>query len=327
MAEPAPQAKPLGFTHTVSKDSPYFQPESGRYHLYTAHACPFAQRAYITLKLKGLEDHISISVAHPTWQKTKPEVDDHMGWVFKNEDDEPVKSAQGHGSFSCKGCIPDTVNNCKTVREIYDLTGQKPDRFTIPILWDKKLKAIVNNESIELIRILNSSFNDFARNPDFDVIPEELRSKIDEAKKWLEGIVVGIYTAGYAESQAEYEEGIRILFPALDRLEEVLSKSRYICGDRLTEADILVFPFLSRFDEIYHIYFKCNKKKIIDYPNILNYCRDVYQTPGLADTVFMDHSKMTLFSSPVPIFSAYAIVPIGPDFVGAMKEKHNRDRF
>jgi len=320
------ETKRDSFRDIISEDSSLYQPESGRYHLYIGHGCPFAHRTSMTLKLKGLQDHIGVSVAHPTMQKTKPEVDDHVGYVFRQESDPPLQSVRGYGSVSCKGCIPDTVNNFSTVRQLYE-ASKGTGRYTIPVLWDKKHKIIVNNESSDIVRIFNSAFNKFAKNPKLDLYPEALRSKIDEISEWThQSIILGVYKVGYAKTQEEYETAFHKFFNGLDRVEEVLSKSRYLCGNNLTEIDIKLFATLIRVDEAYHVYYNCNKKRIVEYPNILNYCRDIYQIPGIAETVNIDHIKAIYFTSPLEL-SPYSIIPIGPNFEGSLKEKHDRDRF
>jgi len=319
------ETKSEGFHHIISKESETFKPESGRYHLYFAYGDPFGHRTFIARNLKGLQDHISFSIVHPTMQKTKPGVDDHVGYVFRKEDDPPLKSATGYGAISCKGCIPDTVNNCATIRELYELAGAPHQKFTIPVLWDKKNKTIVNNESAEIVRIFNSNFNELAKNPNLDLYPEAYRKKIDELTEWIQSdILLGVYKVGYAKIQQEYEEAFKILFEALDKVEDILKTNRFLCGRVFTEIDIKLFVTLIRFDEAYHVYYKCNKKKIVDYPNILNYLREIYQMPGVTETVNMDHIRAIYFSGGSGL-NHYAIIPVGPDFESSLKEKHNRD--
>lgn len=324
---PGTESKPDGFHSFVSPDSDKFQPESGRYHLYVAYACPFAHRALLARSLKGLQEHIGLSIVHPTFQKTKPDVDDHVGWVFKNPDDEPLQSTLGHGSFSCKECIPDTVNNAKTIRELYEMSGGAGQRYTVPILWDKKNKVIVNNDSGEIARMFNSAFNNLAKNPQLDLCPEELRESIDSLNKWVHSDINSVvYKAGHAATQQEYDNAYYLLFDALDELDDSFGKSRYMIGNQLTEVDLRLFPTLLRFDEIYYVLFKCNKKRIIDYPNLLNYVRDIYQMPGVAETINMEQAKIGYYSSKTEL-NKYAIVPIGPYFIDTLMEKHDRDRF
>ena len=314
------------FRNWISESSERFKPESGRYHLYISYCCPWACRTLMFLKLKGLEEHIGLSIVHPTWQKTRPEKDNHTGWVFRSEDDEPLKTSLGFGSFPGTGCIPDVVNNCKSVRELYELSNDTGGKYTVPVLWDKKNKMIVNNESSEIIRILNSEFNKFSKNPGLDLYPEALKGKIDEINEWVySDINNGVYRSGFAQAQEAYEDAVNKLFIGLDRVEEILSKSRYLVGNQFTEADVRLFVTLVRFDEAYNVVFKCNKKKIIDYPNLLNFTREVYQMPGIAETVNMYHIKAGYYG--IPTVNHYAIIPIGPDFISTLKEKHDRDRF
>ena len=319
--------KNAGFRDWISPDSDRFKPESGRYHLYVSYACPWAHRTLIMRNLKGLQDHIGLSVVHPTWQYTKPGQDEHTGWVFRKEGDPPVKNVKEMGSFPCKDVVPDTVNNAQTLRELYELSEDKNWSYSVPVLWDKKEKVIVNSESSDIIRMLNSAFNSICKNPELDFYPESLREEIDKVNDWLyHDFNNGVYKSGFAKSQEAYEEAVTNVFKALDKAEEILSKSRYLVGNQLTEADIRCFPTLVRFDEVYNVYFKCNKKRIVDYPNVLNYTRDLYQTPGFAETVNMYHIKTHYYTSH-PVLNHYAIVPVGPNFEGTLKEKHDRDRF
>jgi len=315
------------YRNWISEESEKFKPESGRYHLYISYACPWAHRTLITRNLKGLQDHIGLSIVHPTWQKTRPEKDEHAGWVFRSETDEPVKSVLGFGSFPSKDVIPDTVNNCKSIRELYELSNDTNGKYTVPVLWDKKLKVIVNNESSEILRMFNSAFNKLSKNPGLDLYPEHLRTKIDEINDYIyHNFNNGVYKAGFAKSQEAYETAIEGIYQALDKAEEILSKNRYLLGDQFTEADIRFFVTLVRFDEVYVVYFKTNKKRIADYPNLLNYTRDLYQNPTIGETVNMYHIKTHYFTSH-PILNHYAIVPVGPDVISTLKEKHDRDRF
>jgi putative glutathione S-transferase len=312
------------FRNTISGEHERFQPESDRYHLYISYFCPFAHRAFLALSMKGLRDHIGLSVVHPTMQKTKPEVDEHLGWVFRAENDEPVVPVTGHNAIPCTGCIPDSVNNAKTLREIYDLAGSAPTRYSVPVLWDKKEKTIVNNDSADILRIFNSSFNQFATNKELDLYPEHLRKQIDEINELVfPNVNLGVYKCGFAKNQLDYDDAFNNLFLNLNKLEEILSKSRYLCGDQLTEADIKLWTTLLRFDEIYYVYFKCNQKKIVDFTNLLNYCRDIYQTPGVDSTVNMDHIRNSYYSTH-PYLNTYSIIPGGCDFLGELKKPHNR---
>ena len=276
-----------------------FPAEAGRYHLYVAWACPWAHRTAILRKLKGLEEAIGLSAVGSFMGDE--------GWAFH---DEP-------------GAIPDTVNGAHYLREVYakadpEYTG----RVTTPVLWDKASGTIVNNESREIIRMLDTEFGELASGPDY--CPEDLRDEIDETISAIyEPINNGVYRSGFATSQEAYEEAVTELFDALDHWEGVLSTRRYLCGNRITEADWCLFPTLVRFDAVYHGHFKCNLRRIIDYPNLWGYLRDLYQQPGVAETVKMEHIKKHYYRSHESI-NPTRIVPKGPvlDFT----EPHDRGK-
>ncbi|KAK3098809.1 hypothetical protein FSP39_023308 [Pinctada imbricata] len=272
-----------------------FKAESGRYHLYVSLACPWAHRALIVRKLKGLEEVISFDVVD--WLLL-PEI----GWQF----DETKTN-----------CTPDTVNNCKTLREVYaKVDPEYSGRITVPVLWDKQKQTIVNNESSEIIRMLNKEFNAFCKTEEqkaLDLYPESLRSEIDEVNSWIyPNINNGVYRSGFATKQGAYDEAVKGLFEALDKVEGILSSHRYLTGSQLTEADVRLFTTLVRFDMVYVGHFKCNKKRIVDYPNIWAYLRDIYQTPGIAETVDAEHIQWHYQSSHRSI-NPHGIVAIGPD--------------
>jgi len=309
----------------ISADHPQFKPEFGRYHLYVNAACPWANRCVATVRLKGLQDAISISTTHPTWQRTRPDDDDdkHCGWVFYDSKDQsrvPLKSSGGYGSFDIPDCDACDIPNIVSIRDLYVLVGDKQGKYTVPILWDKKLKTIVNNESSEIIRMLTSAFDEFATGPGakLDLYPESLRAEIDSVNEWIyPNINDGVYRCGFASSQSAYDEAVTTLFGALDRLESILSTSRYLCGassggSRLTEADVRLIMTLVRFDEVYVVYFKTNCKRLIDYPNIRNYMRDVfqYQDRAIGRTINMLHIKTHYFTSHAAM-NRFAIVPKG----------------
>ncbi len=278
-----------------------FPAEAGRYHLYVSLACPWAHRTLIFRKLKKLEDVISVSVVEPVLGK--------LGWEF------------GTGP----GATLDTVNGKSTLAEIYLLTNSRySGRVTVPVLWDKKRRTIVNNESSEIIRMLNSAFDAFT-DVHTDYYPAELRAEIDRINDIVyPNVNNGVYRAGFATTQAAYEEAARALFATLDQLEERLSRQRYLVGRQVTEADWRLFTTLVRFDAVYYSHFKCNLRRITDYPNLWNYLRDLYQVPGVADTVSLDHIKRHYYGSHLNI-NPTGIVPIGPllDFT----LPHDRDRF
>eukprot|EP00904_Undaria_pinnatifida_P001236 jgi/Undpi1/11112/HiC_scaffold_30.g13410.m1 len=327
---------PSTFRDTISPTNPLHQPEAGRYHLYVCYACPWSQRALIAWAMKGLQGVVGMSATHPTWQKTRPDDDNdqHYGWVFAKPDDPPFLAPGGYGHVAPGATIPDPLHGFKTVREIYDMAvgDGKLKKFTVPVLWDEKTKKVVNNESSEIIQILNSAFNDVegVGNPGLDLEPkagkEEAFAK--EVDGWMyDEVCNGVYKAGFAKTQDAYERAVISLFKHLEKLEEVLSTRRYLAGDRVTLSDVRVFPSLVRFDEIYNVYFKCNKKRLVDFPNIVNYLRDLYQNypEGFASTTEMDHIRKHYYTSH-PALNTYAIVPIGPDFLSTLKEPHNRDR-
>ncbi len=278
-----------------------FAPAAGRYHLYVSLACPWAHRTLIVRKLKGLEHAISVDVVDPLLTD--------RGWTFKQ---------------SSPGATGDTLNGCERLRQVYELADPGYEGVvTVPVLWDKHGNTIVNNESSEIIRIFNSEFQGVARNPGLDLYPESLRTAIDECNRWIyDDINNGVYRAGFARTQAAYSTAVRSVFAALDRSEAMLEKSRYLCGDTFTEADIRLFVTLLRFDAVYVTHFKCNIRRIVDYPNLWGYTRDIYQRPGIAETVNMEHIKRHYFESHRHM-NPYGIVPEGPvlDFAAP----HGRD--
>ena len=267
-----------------------FAPEAGRYHLYVSFACPWAHRTLITRKLKGLEDAISFDVVHPLLPST--------GWAFDD---------------STPGATRDSINGFGGLREVYLASNPKFEgAITVPVLWDKQTKQIVNNESAEIIRLFNSEFQSHAAHPDLDLYPQDDRKKIDELNDWIyPSINNGVYRCGFATKQAAYSRAFKELFEALDRVEEILGRSRYLTGPNLTEADVRLFTTLVRFDAVYFVHFKCNLKRIVDYPSIWGYTRDIFQTSGIAETVNMAHIKTHYFASHRHI-NPFGIVPDGP---------------
>uniref|UniRef100_A0A6B2LAT6 Uncharacterized protein n=1 Tax=Arcella intermedia TaxID=1963864 RepID=A0A6B2LAT6_9EUKA len=280
------------------------------------------------LYMKGLEGVIGVSIAHPVWGRTKPEdpKDQHIGWFLRG-DEEPVQSALGRGSFLCKGAIPDHINHAKTIRELYEKADPNYNgRYSVPVLWCKQESTIVCNESAIIMEILNTAFNDFARFPEVDMFPVDLEVAQREATGWVSSeICEGVYKCGFAKTQEDYTNAFHTLFAALDRLEALLSTQRYICGPRATGVDLRAFLALLRFDEVYFVYFKCNKKMIrFSYPNLFNFVKDVYQWDNVARSVNMEHIKMTYYTAH-PDLNTFAIVPIGaPD---DWASPHDRHRF
>jgi len=266
-----------------------FKAEAGRYHLYVSHACPWANRTLIFRELKGLNDVITVSVVHPLLES--------QGWSF---DDYPEATG-------------DPVNNFSYLSEAYEASATEYHGLvTVPVLWDKQQRTIVNNESSEIIRMLNSAFDDYA-NSAVDYYPESLRSEIDAINELVyEDVNNGVYRAGFATTQLAYDRAFDRLFNALDELEQRLSSQRYLVGNQITEADWRLFTTLVRFDAVYYNHFKTNKKRLIDYPNLWAYTRELYQVPGVAETVNMDHIKYHYFASHHSI-NPTGIVPKGPE--------------
>lgn len=278
-----------------------FKAEANRYHLYVSLACPWAHRTTIYRKLKGLEDMISLSVVHPFMGD--------KGWTF----------AEG------AGVIADPIVNASYLYEVY--VAAKPDytgRVTVPILWDKKTNTIVSNESSEIIRMLNSAFDEVGAT-DVNFLPKALLAEIDAINEFVYSAVNnGVYKAGFATTEAAYKEAVVTLFDALDTLEARLADQRYLLGDTITEADWRLFTTLVRFDAVYVGHFKCNIRRIVDYPNLWGYLRDLYQVPGIAETVSIEHIKAHYYTSHANI-NPTRIIPVGPllDF----NEPHDRTRF
>lgn len=278
-----------------------FKAEFGRYHLYVSLACPWAHRTLIYRKLKGLEGAISFSVVH--WHMAE------NGWTFQEG----------------PGVIADTINSAQFLHQVY--TAADPNysgRVTVPILWDTQQKTIVSNESSEIIRMMNSAFDEVGASQS-DYYPEELRSEIDALNERIyPDINNGVYKAGFATTQSAYEGAVTPLFEALDWLEEILNEKRYLTGSQLTEADWRLFTTLVRFDPVYVGHFKCNIRRLIDYPNISNYVRDLYQQPGIAETVNMEHIKNHYYGSHGTI-NPSGVVPFGP--LVDYNIQHNRAEF
>lgn len=278
-----------------------FAAERDRYHLYVSLACPYAHRTIIFWKLKKLDSVISMSVLDPVMGE--------RGWQFG---DSP-------------GATPDNVNGKRDLGEIYLLARPRyTGRVSVPVLWDKKQRTIVNNESPEIIRMLNSAFGVFTDDR-ADYYPAVLRAEIDRVNaRVYSDVNIGVYRAGFATDQKIYEDACRVVFVALDWLEDLLARRRYLVGADLTEADWRLFTSLLRFDAVYHGHFKCNLRRIADYHHLLNYLRDLYQVPGVAETVNMDHIKQHYYMSMTAI-NPTRIVPLGP--AQDLSAPHNRARF
>lgn len=278
----------------------------------------------MTRALKGLEDVISITVVHPVWQKTRPQVDDHRGWIFGDPDGESLTNTEGRGGPfppAYEGNTAEPFFGSKAVRDIYDQAGDVEGKYTVPILWDKKTNTIVSNESSEIIRMLNSEFNDLSVYPKLDLYPEELRGSIDAVNDWVyPSINNGVYRCGFAKSQQAYDKAIDELTQAFDNVEEILQKQRFIAGNGFTEADVRLFVTLLRFDEVYVTYFKTNTRSVASSPNILNYCREIYQMPGVKETVNMEQIKAHYFCSHAEL-NYYSIIPKGMGFIDLLEEE------
>ena len=277
-----------------------FPAASGRYHLYVSYACPWAHRTLIFRALKGLDDHIGVSVVHPDMLSD--------GWEFRTDFD---------------GATGDRLFDLPYLRDIY--TRADPNisgRVTVPVLWDKTRGTIVSNESAEIIRMFNSAFDGITGNRD-DYWPVELRDEIEGVNARIYDTVNnGVYKAGFATTQEAYDEAVSELFDSLDWLEARLADNRYLMGDRITEADWRLFTTLIRFDAVYHGHFKCNRAKLIEYPHLWDYTRELYQWPGVAQTVRFDHIMRHYHYSHETI-NPHRIVPIGPDL--DLTDPHGRD--
>ena len=284
------ERKDSSFRNWIKADgSTDFEPESGRYHLYVSLACPWAHRTVIYRRLKGLEEHITISVVNPIMLEN--------GWTFEEGE----------------GVIPDTVNNAEFLHQIY--TAADPGytgRVTVPVLWDRSRRTIVNNESSEIIRMLDEEFGQLTgHGPSFR--PLDLVKEIDSLNDRIyTGFNNGVYKAGFATSQESYNEEVVRIFEVLDEVEEILATNRYLTGDQATEADWRFLPTLLRFDPVYVGHFKCNLRRIADYPNVRNYMIDLMKTFDLADTFDIDHVKNHYYGSH-PTINPTLIVPYGPE--------------
>lgn len=281
--------KPTTFRDHVTADGASgLAPVEGRYHLYVSYACPWAHRTLIARKLYGLESMISVSAVDHFM--------DEDGWRFGFDgDDDPIAGAT-------------------RLRELYVTADpQFTGRVTVPVLWDRMDSTIVNNESTDIVRMMRDGFAASLGELTADLYPEPLRAQIDAwAERLYHRFNNGVYRAGFARSQQAYEVAAREVFEVLGELEAQLGKTRYLTGDQLTEADLFAFTTLVRFDAVYHTHFKCNLRRVIDYPNVWGFLRDVYQTPGVASTVHMDHIKQHYFRSHGSV-NPSRVVPIGPE--------------
>jgi putative glutathione S-transferase len=304
------QRQPDAFREWLSNDGSTAHPAAAdRYHLYVSLACPWASRTVVFRKLKGLEEAIGMTIVDP--------IRDAEGWAFRDPSGKIPPGAPFEST--------DSINGFQFLREAYKATNPDyEERVTVPVLWDKKTKKIVNNCEDDICRMFNDRFNDFARNKDVDFFPQDIEAEHAKLSSFLhDNVNNGVYRAGFATRQRPYEIACRKLFEALDQLEERLSKNRYLFGNRIVEADWRLFCTLIRFDVVYHGHFKCNLRRIIDYPNLQGYLMDLYQQPRITDTINFDHIKRHYYMTHTQI-NPTRIVPIGP--VLDLGKPHNRER-
>jgi glutathionyl-hydroquinone reductase len=286
------------FREWISNDESTSYPAvASRYHLYVSLACPWASRTVIFRKLKGLEDAIGMTVVDP--------IRDERGWAFRD----PSGKIPPDAPFEST----DPINGFQFLSEAYKATDPDFDgRVTVPVLWDKETKKIVNNCEDDICRMFNDTFNELAQNKDVDLFPKEIEAEHTKLADFLyDNVNNGVYKAGFATRQRPYEISCRKLFEALDELEARLAKGRYLFDNRIVEADWRLFCTLVRFDVVYHGHFKCNVRRIIDYPNLQGYLMDLYQQPGIAETVNFDHIKRHYYMTHTEI-NPTRIVPLGP---------------
>ncbi|MBF2048119.1 MAG: glutathione S-transferase family protein [Elainella sp. C42_A2020_010] len=280
-------------TDSANSSAEVYPAAAGRYRLVVGWGCPWAHRTLVTRALKGLEDAISVTFVAPS-----PEAG---GWIFEQPEE-----------------------GCQSLRDLYQLA--QPDytgRCTVPVLWDTQQQQIVNNESAEIIVILNEAFNQFAKQPELDLYPEDKREEINDwNEKIYHALNNGVYRCGFAQSQSAYETACNQLFQTLDQIDTVLEHQRYLCGNTVTLADVRLFPTLFRFDSVYYSLFKCNRRRIQDYPNLSSYLRDLYQLSGVAATCNLAAVKRDYYGNLFPL-NPGGIIPLGPDL--NLSEPHGRD--
>ena len=279
--------------HISNEEGAKFPLIKDRYHLYVSYACPWAHRTLIVRALKGLEDFISVSVVSPRMGEN--------GWSFVDDYD----AATGN-----------PINDAEFIKDLYvKADASYTGKATVPVLWDKEQNTIVNNESADIIRLFNSGLNEVAKNPDLDLYPDAYQSEIEDLNHYIyDSINNGVYKSGFATSQEAYEKNVLALFAALDSIEERLEAVKYLFGDELTETDIRLFTTLVRFDLVYFAHFKCNLKRIQDYPNLYRYVTSIYKIPAIQETVNLDHIKTHYYWSQDSI-NPTRVVPLGPNAV------------
>ena len=284
------------FRNSISgEENNLYHPSAGRYRLYVGLGCPWAHRTLVVRALKGLEDAVEVSIVYPS--------PDRGIWVLNNPEE-----------------------NCQTVPELYQVAQPSyQGRSTVPILWDKQTNTIVNNESAEIIVILNSQLNQFANNPEFNLYPEKLKEEIELWNdKIYHAVNNGVYRCGFAQSQEAYNKCCDELFTVLDEIDKTLENKRYLCGEQLTLADVRLFTTLFRFDVVYYSLFKCNRRRIQDYANLGAYLRDLYQLQGVAQTCDLESVKQDYYGNLFPL-NPGGIIPLGPD-ISNLLEPHYREK-
>jgi putative glutathione S-transferase len=299
------------FREWISNDgSTSYPAAAGRYHLYVSLACPWASRTIIFRRLKGLEETVGMTIVDP--------IRDEKGWAFRDPSGKIPPGAPFEST--------DPINGFQFLSQAYKATDPNFDeRVTVPVLWDKKTKRIVNNCEDDICRMFNDLFSQFAGNQDVDLFPKEIEGAHAKLAEFLhDNVNNGVYKAGFATRQRSYERACQRLFEALDELEERLAKSRYLFGNRIVEADWRLFCTLIRFDVVYYIHFKCSVRRIIDYPNLQGYLMDLYQLSGIAETVNFDHIKRHYYMTHDQI-NPTRIIPLGPAI--DLTKPHGRERF
>ena len=345
LASPTPPPEQPQVEETIWRDfvskapGAKFPPEPGRYHLYCSYACPGSHRALIVRALKGLEGVIGVTSLHPVWRLTKPHdsMDKHRGWVFGNPGGDPFSNTIHKGGpfpAAYSDNEPDPHNALPngrppfSVRDLYELANDTSGKYTVPLLWDTHLQTIVNNESSDIAYMFNSSFNSLARHPELDLYTEDdvaEKAKLSQVSDWLSPLMIhGVYRCGFAKTQWAYDRAINDLCAAFDRADDILERQRYLTGnDALTDVDIRLFVTLLRFDEVYNIYFKANARLVLLTPSLLNFCRDIYQMPGVAATCNMEQIKAHFFASHAE-WNKYSVIPRGLGFMELLDMPHDR---
>jgi putative glutathione S-transferase len=333
-----------GFKNTIEAGS-RFEPEAGRYHLYVALGCPWAAGTLAALKHKGLDGVVSYSVVHPTWRRTRPDDDgdEHVGWWFRAPNDPPVANELGHGDFECDDALlPDVVNGCKTIRELYEKADDVTGKYSTPVLWCKKEGTIVCNESLDILKLFDSAFDHLCAHPERKLFNMDEMEEAEALNAFIYPMVNnGVYRCGFARTQEAYRAAHSELFASLDRLEAHLGKDSkpFLTGSELTWIDLRLFMTLVRvslsprkhaasrstnpscapltrlcctcsqqFDPVYVVYFKTSHKRIADFPNLLAFMRRCYALPAVRDATNMRHIKMHYFSSH-PSLNTYGVIP------------------